>query len=180
MFRVLLVDDEPNVLAALRRTLINRQSEFLSCDIELELQCFTDPQQALNDMFDVDVDLIISDYRMPAINGIELLSRFRTIQPDAVRVILSGYADLNGTIAAINEAEIYRFLNKPWEEPTLLTTIRQALHLRILQRENATLRSDLHVSRLRIEQYQAVLRNIDPLHPRLVEPTRLADLPNAH
>ncbi|MDP1704474.1 MAG: hypothetical protein Q8L42_07150 [Sulfurimicrobium sp.] len=73
---------------------------------------------------------------MPHKDGVTFLKEFREIQPNAARLILSGYADLNAVIGAINEAQIYRFINKPWNDYELVSSIAQALAYRNLMLEN--------------------------------------------
>ena len=99
MNRILLVDDEQNVLNALRRELKN--------DYEIEL--FSSPVEALARSKEIAFDLVISDYQMPVLNGIQFLKQFGDIQPDAARLILSGQADIDALISAINETHIYRY-----------------------------------------------------------------------
>jgi two-component system probable response regulator PhcQ len=81
------------------------------------------PLQALENAFGTPYDLVLSDYRMPGMDGVAFLKQFRELQPNAARLILSGYADLNGLIAAINEAGIMRFIAKPWNDYELVATI---------------------------------------------------------
>ncbi|MDP2783694.1 MAG: response regulator, partial [Sulfurimicrobium sp.] len=103
MYRILLVDDEQNVLNALQRELGGKY----------EVETFTSPLAALQRCREVKFDLVISDYLMPELKGIQFLRQFGEIQPDAVRMILSGQADINGLLGAINETHIYRFIAKP-------------------------------------------------------------------
>ncbi len=149
MHKLMLVDDEPNVLRALHRLLAKAG---------YELEEYTDPEAALKRAATATFDLILSDYRMPQLDGIELLKRLRTMQPDAVRLVLSGYADLDGLQAAINEAEIYRFINKPWYDQELLRTIELALAHRDTVVENRRLAEALR-------KQQRILASLEELHP---------------
>lgn len=117
MNRILLVDDEQNVLSALRRELRD----------QFEIKTFSDPVTALEHCRTAQFDLVIADYKMPGMNGIDFLKQFKRLQPDAPRILLSGEADINALIRMINETHIYRFLSKPWEKEELLSCIRQAL-----------------------------------------------------
>jgi len=105
MKKILLVDDEQNVLNALQRELKDLY----------EIKVFDNPVAALECCRKTQFDLVIADYKMPEMNGIEFLKQFGQIQPDASRVVLSGEADLDTLIRMINETHIYRFLAKPWE-----------------------------------------------------------------
>ena len=116
MEKILLVDDEPLILKALVRLL---QRTPCLCDgrlFKLELVTFTDPSKALEYVRNHQVSLVLSDYRMPGMDGVELLTAIKTLQPDTSRIIISGYADLNALINAINRAHIYRFVAKPWND----------------------------------------------------------------
>ncbi len=120
MNKILLVDDEPNVLNALRREL----KEYF------EIETFSNPVEALERCRNTQFDLVVADYKMPELNGLEFLKQFGPLQPDAARLVLSGEADIDALIRTINETHIYRFLAKPWESAELLSSIRQALAYR--------------------------------------------------
>lgn len=120
--RILLVDDEPSVLNALQRFFRRAgYSGVITCTSGregLELLERSGP-----------VELVVSDYRMPEMNGVEFLSAVRARWPDTVRMVLSGYADTSAIIAATNEGNIYKFISKPWDEDFLLQSVEQALKL---------------------------------------------------
>ena len=122
MLRIMLVDDESNVTRALRRTL-TRSLPGESFSIET----FDDPRLALERAGEVDFALVISDYRMPPMDGVEFLMRFRIMQPDAVRLILSASSDVEGLLAAINQAGAFRYILKPWDDIDLAYIVREAL-----------------------------------------------------
>ena len=117
MKKILLVDDEQHLLNALRRELKDHY----------EIEAFSDPVTALEHCRNTQFDLVVADYKMPGMNGIEFLKQFRRLQPDSPRILLSGEADINALIRMINETHIYRFLAKPWNKAELLSSIRQAL-----------------------------------------------------
>jgi two-component system probable response regulator PhcQ len=122
MRRLLLLDDDPLILHALQRTL--RQCTF---DVELRIETYTEAAEALARAQESEIDLVISDYHMPAMNGIQFLNRFRQIQPDAVRMVLSASTEFDTAVRAINEAEVFRFIPKPWQREELQQTIILAL-----------------------------------------------------
>ncbi|MES2205231.1 MAG: response regulator [Pseudomonadota bacterium] len=120
MFNILLIDDEIMIIHALTR-LIRR-----SLPEDTHIEGFIDPHAALNRVKEKRFDIIMSDYRMPSMNGIELLKQAAEIQPDASRLILSATEDFSVLMQAINEAEIMSFLPKPWEDQVLIDTILKA------------------------------------------------------
>lgn len=132
MQRLLLVDDEQNVLNALRRELAG----------DYAVETFASPQEALRRAGETDFALVISDYRMPDMDGVTFLENFGQIQPDAVRLILSGQADMEALIKAINVTHIYRFLSKPWSEADLKANILQGLDYREAILENRRFAED--------------------------------------
>ena len=122
MLRIMLVDDESNVTSALRRTLTRSlQGE------SFEIETFDDPRLALERAGELDFSLVISDYRMPPMDGVEFLKRFRIMQPDAVRLILSASSDVDALLAAINQAGAFRYILKPWDSLDLVCIVREAL-----------------------------------------------------
>jgi len=128
--RVLLVDDEPNVLNALRRSLRGRG---------FEIQTATSGDEALSLMQREPVDAIVCDMRMPGMSGAQVLKQSLDIAPDAVRVLLTGYADIGSTVSAVNEGEIFRYLSKPWDDAFLLQVLRDGLARKALERERNAL-----------------------------------------
>lgn len=118
MYRVLLLDDEANILRALRRNLASIPSSRLGGEA-LIIEVFTDPNAALDRCEDMQFDLLVSDYRMPEMSGVEFLARSIASHPNTPRVIVSGFADRDAIIAAINEAQLTRFIEKPWVDTEL-------------------------------------------------------------
>ena len=139
MSRILIVDDDESILKALRRLLSMTPCTAGEASFTLQIDIFSSPQEALEKARSTAYDLVLSDYRMPFMNGVQFLKAFREIQPDAARLILSGYSDLNGLIGAINEAGISRFISKPWNDYELVSSIAQILALRELTLENQRL-----------------------------------------
>ena len=122
MYRVLLLDDEANILRALRRNLASIPSSRLGGEA-LIIEVFTDPNAALDRCEDMQFDLLVSDYRMPEMSGVEFLARSIASHPNTPRVIVSGFADRDAIIAAINEAQLTRFIEKPWVDAELQRTV---------------------------------------------------------
>lgn len=118
MYRVLLVDDEPNILNALRRSLASIDARRLDGEA-LRFETFTSPEAAIKRCDEEDFDLVISDYRMPSMDGVEFLTHVMKIQPAVPRMIISGYADREAIIAAVNEVHLMRFIEKPWDDQDL-------------------------------------------------------------
>jgi len=122
MYRVLLVDDEPNILSALRRSLAAIDTRDLDGEALL-FETFTSPEAAIRRSEEQDFDLVISDYRMPSMNGVEFLARVMECQPSVPRMIISGYADRDAIIAAVNEVHLARFIEKPWDDQNLRNAV---------------------------------------------------------
>jgi len=114
---LLLVDDERNILHALTRALRREGYRIFTA---------TNAEEALEILGREDVQVIVSDQRMPGISGTELLSRVKELHPDTMRLVLSGYTDLAAVTQAINQGAIYKFLTKPWEDEELRMQIRDA------------------------------------------------------
>lgn len=127
MNHILLLDDEENILYALRRLLMHMPCIWDGVTYTLQIEVFHDPFEALEHFQKNKLDLVIADYRMPGMDGVTFLRKCREIQPLTPRMILSGYADMDAMISAINEAQIYRFLQKPWGDYELLSNIGQCL-----------------------------------------------------
>ena len=115
--RVLFVDDEPRVLTTMR----------MLFRAHYEMYFAEGGMQALALLRRQPVDVVVSDQRMPGMTGIELLRAARELNPNAMRILLTGYSDLNSIIGSINEGEIFRFVNKPWSNEDLSTTVARAV-----------------------------------------------------
>lgn len=115
--RVLFVDDEQRILTSMKM-LFRREYEVFTCNSGAE---------ALELLKEQKVEVVVSDQRMPKMTGIELLREVRDLQPQAIRLLLTGYADLNAIIGSINEGEIFRFVSKPWSNEDLKATLAKAV-----------------------------------------------------
>jgi len=116
--KLLLVDDEPNLTSALVRSLDRSQFEIFTAD---------SAQKGLLILAGNDIDVVVSDERMPGMTGSQFLAEVRKQWPNTIRMILSGQADLEAAVRAINEGEVYRFLLKPCHPKELQMTILQGL-----------------------------------------------------
>ncbi|MCX7165410.1 MAG: EAL domain-containing protein [Rhodocyclales bacterium] len=114
---LLLVDDEAGILNSLKRLLRREGYRILTT---------TDPNEGLQMLATNDVQVIISDQRMPQMSGTEFLNRVKEMHPDTIRMVLSGYTDLQSITDAINKGAIWRFLTKPWEDEALRKLVREA------------------------------------------------------
>lgn len=131
---LLLVDDEENILSSLKRLLRRDGYRILSA---------TSGAEGLQLLASHDVDVIVSDQRMPQMTGVEFLRKAREICPDTVRIVLSGYTELQSIIDAVNEGAVYKFLTKPWDDDQLRGHIRQATRQKRLADENLELTTEL-------------------------------------
>ena len=129
--KLLLVDDEPNLTSALVRSLDRSQFEIFTAD---------SAQQGLMILAGHDIDVVVSDERMPGMTGSQFLSEVRKKWPSTIRMILSGQADLEAAVRAINEGEVYRFLLKPCHPKELQMTILQGLqHKKLVEQSRKLL-----------------------------------------
>ena len=147
MSRIMIVDDEEGVLKALRRLLLHAPCAYGRLVYTLEVEIFDSPLAALERAREAQFDLVLSDYHMPRMNGVEFLARMEELQPDAVRMILSGCADINTINQSIHRANIYGMLPKPWNDYFLMSLIAQALNHRDLLLENRELARKAQIER---------------------------------
>lgn len=133
---VLIVDDEEMVIMSLRA--------LLALETDFEVAGFTDAEQAIEYLKAHPVNVVVSDYLMPKVSGIQLLKKAKELQPEATRVLLTGHADKQSAIQAINEVVLYQYIEKPWENAALLLVVRngteRAQLLRELRDSQASLR----------------------------------------
>lgn len=127
---LLLVDDEPSILAALRRLLRRDGYQIVTAGSGAE---------GLQRLAEHDVDVIVSDQRMPSMTGVEFLRRANALYPETVRIVLSGYTELQYITDAVNEGAIYKFLTKPWDDEKLREHIAEAFRRKELADDNRRL-----------------------------------------
>ncbi len=140
--RVLVLDDDP--LAT--RTL----DHLLRLESRLDRTCFNDAHEALEYLRREEVDAIVSDFMMPQMDGLAFLGRAKEIQPEAARILLTGYADKESAIRSINEIGLYAYLEKPWDNAGLLLVLRNAVERTRLLRLLGDRRQSIEAMRERI------------------------------
>ena len=148
---VMLVDDELMVLTALR--------SFLELETSYRVLSFTSPVAALEALHDDPVDVIVADFMMPELDGISFLRQARTMRPVATRILLTGYADKENAIRAINEAGLYYYLEKPWSNEHLKLVIRNGI-------ERSALFTELDV---RVSALEDANRELYQIRHRLIQ-----------
>jgi response regulator RpfG family c-di-GMP phosphodiesterase len=171
-YSVLLVDDEANILQSLQRLL--RREPYLICTAQSgheALEILERQEQ---------VAVIISDQRMPTMNGTEFLRRSQLLAPDATRILMTGYSDLDDTIAAINQGGASRYLHKPWHDAELLQAILEGVRVyglkqenrcqqEIIRQQNAELQDwNTNLKERVLQQTAAVTKKADELHEALL------------
>lgn len=160
---VLCVDDEPNILSALRR---------LFRSAGLEVQVANSGAEGLQVLETRSFDVVVSDMRMPEMDGTAFLEKVRARWPDTVRLLLTGYSEINSIVGAINRGEIYRYVAKPWDDNDMVLIVRQAIERKQLQAEKQRLEA------LTVEQNTALRELNASLEARVQE--RTAQLSQAH
>jgi diguanylate cyclase (GGDEF)-like protein len=131
---LLLVDDEPSILSSLKRLLRADGYQILTA---------LGAEQGLELLASHRVDVIVSDQRMPGMSGVEFLRRVKVLHPATIRLVLSGYSDLQTVTDAINEGAIYKFLTKPWDDGHLRANIQEAFRAKEMADENRRLHSEV-------------------------------------
>jgi DNA-binding NtrC family response regulator len=122
--KIVVVDDEELITSTL--------SNFMFVELEIDAITFNKPQEAANYLASNEVDLVISDFLMPEMDGIELLTSARENHPHAPRVLLTGYADKENAIKAINQVQLYQYVEKPWDNEQLKNIIKNGLERKFL------------------------------------------------
>lgn len=172
-FTLLFVDDEANILSSLKRLfrpfgyrIFTAESGALGLEI----------------MQREAIDLVVSDMRMPEMNGAQFLEKVRAKWPDTVRILLTGYAEISATIDAINKGQIYRYVSKPWDDNDIALIIKHALQQKVLEREklrleNLTLKQNAELKDLnenletkvneRTEELRKAMASLEVMHDKL-------------
>src|SRR3990170_5186528 len=123
---ILIVDDDELVLSSLRGV--------FSLQTDYQVVEANDPVKAIELVERTPLDIVISDFLMPQMNGIDFLKQVRRLQPDAIRLVLTGYADKENAIKAINDVGLYHYLEKPWDNEALLSIVRNGLKEKSLRK----------------------------------------------
>lgn len=131
---LLLVDDEPNIVASLKRLLRRDNYEILTAN---------GGQEGLDQLAQHAVDVIVSDQRMPGMTGVEFLRKAKETYPDTVRIVLSGFTELQSVTDAVNEGAVYKFLTKPWDDTQLRGHVEEAFRRKELADENRRLNEEI-------------------------------------
>jgi len=165
---LLLVDDEENILRSLQRIL--RKEPY-------DIQSASSGEEALALLETQRFDLVISDARMPGMDGPSLLSEIKKRWPWTIRILLTGYADINSTIKAINDGQIYRYISKPWDDEELKLVIRHALAFQLSERRRLALEK---LTRKQNKELQALNSSLeDKVLARTEELKEIADMLDA-
>ena len=159
-FTILCVDDEPNILSALRRLFRPQGYTVKVAGSGAEGLAVIDAEQ---------VDLIISDMRMPGMDGAAFLAEACKRQPDAVRLLLTGYADMESTVAAINSGQITRYISKPWNDYELIATLGQVLTLRELTLENQRLADQVRLEAGAVSAEEIERKRLEAIEPGITQ-----------
>ena len=131
--KILYVDDEENNLQAFKATFRRDYKILLAISA----------QEARELLKTEEVDIIITDQRMPEETGVDFLASIIPQYPDPIRILLTGYTDIQAVIDAINKGQVYHYLTKPWEEDYVRTVVKNAFEVYSLRKENALLTSNL-------------------------------------
>jgi len=150
--KIVIVDDEAIVTSSLK-TLLAFEDNYIP-------DTFNNPLEALEYIKNNKIDLVISDFLMPGMNGIEFLAKVKKIHPEASLILLTGYADKESAIQAINEIGIYRYIEKPWNNEDLLLCIRNGLERsNLLEKLNLKI-NELSEARNQLEKYNCQLESM--------------------
>jgi len=175
MDRIVFVDDEPPILNSLKRSLMDEPYETVFHEA---------PERALEDLRERPAAVVVSDQRMPSMDGVAFLGEVKRKWPDTVRILLTGHASLETALSSINQGSVYQFLEKPWDEARLKRTLHNALDHRRMRLENRRLleltreqndelsRFNKHLERLVEERTQEVLQLNESLHRSFYEMIR--------
>lgn len=150
--KILCVDDERSVLKALARLFLDTDFEIITAisgEDGLEILRKTE-----------NIQLVVSDYRMPGMNGVDFLREVYKLRPETVRIVLSGYADTVAIVEAINEGKIYKFIPKPWNDDDLKITLSKAIEHYFSIRKNIILAKELEIKNQALHEINSNLEKL--------------------
>jgi len=145
---LLLVDDEPSILSALKRLL--RRDGYT-------VRCAGSAEEAFHILAEYPIDVILSDERMPEMNGTDFLAQVKDLYPHTVRLVLSGYTEVESVTEAINKGAIYKFLTKPWDDEQLRANIREAFQRHDIEQQNNRLKMEVEQKNAELVQLNHIL-----------------------
>ena len=148
---LLLVDDEPHIVSSLKRLFRKDGYRIVTAQSGAE---------GLQRMAEYDVDVVVSDQRMPGITGVEFLRRVKELYPDTIRMVLSGYTELQSITDAVNEGAIYRFLTKPWDDERLRQHVHEAFRQKEMADENKRLADQVLTANTALAQVNERLETV--------------------
>lgn len=156
---LLFVDDEESILSSLARLFRREDYNILTA---------LSGRKGLEIIKEQNISLVVSDHMMPNMTGVDFLAEVKEISPDTIRIILTGYADLDATMDAINRGEVYRFITKPWNDKELSATVSQSLDYRDLIFKNRSLTKT-------VSRQSNLLEKLEEKHPGITEVERTAN-----
>jgi len=163
---ILVVDDEPHILATLA-SLLSPEFEVLTADTPAAAQAVFERHR---------VDLVLTDQRMPGMTGVRLLEWVRQHSPATMRLLMTGYAELEEAVDAINRGGVFRYLIKPWKVETLLDTLRSAAKTFILEHENKQLMEELRqLNEQLVQRVQARTRELEEAYHELEQKNKMLE-----
>lgn len=139
---LLIIDDEIDIIKALERLFRRKYNVFST----------TSPQEALRIMEREEIQVVISDQRMPGMTGVDFFTRIKDMYPDTMKLILTGYTDIESVIGAINKGQVFRYVKKPWDPNDLDMIVREAFEKSELMADNRMLMNELRLMNLTLEE----------------------------
>jgi DNA-binding NtrC family response regulator len=150
---ILIVDDEERILKAIERVFRKEKFDFFTA---------TSGEAGLKLLEMREFDLVMSDQNMPEMDGLTFLQKVKAEQPHTLTIMLTGAREMDVAVQAINEAGVYKFIMKPWDDEDLKITVRRALESLDLVRERNALRE-------RVKSRDTLLRNLEKEHPGITQ-----------
>ncbi len=148
---IVIVDDEEMVLTSLK--------SFLTLETDYDVRPFLSARQALDFIRSTEVDIVMSDYLMPEMDGISFLAEVKKLRPEVPRIILTGYADKENAIKAINDVGLFQYLEKPWDNDDLLIILRNGMEKQHLMKRLQE----------KIEEINRAYGELEGLHKEIVK-----------